>query len=363
MALVIFIFLACSLIFLAVLQYWSYPGKPRPFLDENGKPLPNSIAEKVFVDINGFRQGMFIKGKDTANPVLLYLHGGMPDYFLTRDYPIALENYFTVIWWDQRGSGLSFSPDIPPESMTAEQFISDIFEVTNYLRRRFNKDKIYLMGHSGGTFIGIRAAAREPELYFAYIGVEQISYQLKSEALAYEYMLKQFKENGNTAMVRKLEAAPVSMIGGIPDAYLSVRDEAMHTLGVGTIRDMKSVFSGLFVPSLQFREYTLGEKINLWRGKIRAGVGSLWSEMKGTDLTNTVTELGLPVYFFHGKYDYTVSYTEARSYFDRLKAPMKGFYTFQQSAHSPIFEEPERTLKILNEDVLAGATSLADIKQ
>ena len=265
------VLLVCVLILVGVLLVYS-PGKPQPFLDENGKPLAGSISEKVFVNINGVEQGMFIKSKDATHPVLLYLHGGMPDYFLTQKYPTGLEDYFTVVWWEQRGSGISYSADIPPETMTLEQMISDTLEVTNYLRHRFGKEKIYLMGHSGGTFIGIQAAARAPELYYAYIGVAQMSNQLKSEKLAYEYMLEQFKENGNTEMVRKLEAAPVTMTGGTPDAYLAVRDEAMHSLGIGTTHDMNSVITGIFLPSLASREYTLMEKVNMWRGKSRSGV-------------------------------------------------------------------------------------------
>ena len=262
------------------------------------------------------KQGMFIKSKDATNPVLLYLHGGMPDYFLTQRYPTGLEDYFTVVWWEQRGSGISYSADIPPETMTLEQMISDTLEVTNYLRHRFGKEKIYLMGHSGGTFIGIQAAARAPELYFAYIGVAQMSYQLKSERLAYEYMLRQFKENGNTRMVRKLEAAPVTMTDGTPEAYLALRDKAMHSLGIGTTHDMNSVITGIFLPSLSFREYTVGEKINMWRGKSRSGVSILWDTMLTTDLSQTVTELDIPVYFCQGIYDYTCSYTLAKEYFD-----------------------------------------------
>src|SRR3972149_6569643 len=138
------IILACILILVGVLQQWS-PGKPTPFVDENGSPLAGSISEKVFVNINGVEQGMFIKSKDATHPVLLYLHGGMPDYFLTEKYPTGLEDYFTVVWWEQRGSVLSYSADIPRETMTLEQMISDTLEVTNYLRHRFGKEKIYLM--------------------------------------------------------------------------------------------------------------------------------------------------------------------------------------------------------------------------
>ena len=355
------ILLACLLILVGVLLVCS-PGKPEPFVDEYGKPLAGSISEKTFVNINGVEQGMFIMSEDATHPVLLYLHGGMPDYFLTQQYPTGLEHYFTVVWWEQRGSGLSYSTDIPPETITLEQMISDTLELTNYLRHRFGQEKLYLMGHSGGTFIGIQAAARAPELYYAYIGVAQMSNQLKSESLAHEYMLQQFQENGNLEMVRKLEAAPVTMTGGIPDAYLAVRDEAMHSLGIGTAHDMNSVLSGIFFPSLTFRGYTLLEKLNMWRGKSQSGVSPMWAEMIATDLTMTVPELEIPVYFFGGRYDYTVSYTEAKSYLEKLKAPIKGFYTFEQSAHSPIFEEPERTLRILQEDVLSGANSLADAK-
>ena len=90
-------------------------GKPKPFVDENGHSPANSISEKVFVTINGIEQGMFIKSKDDKHPVLLYLHGGMPDYFLTQKYPTGLEDTFTVAWWEQRGSGLSY------QSITSHQ--------------------------------------------------------------------------------------------------------------------------------------------------------------------------------------------------------------------------------------------------
>ncbi len=94
----------------------------------------------------------------------------------------------------------------------------------------------------------------------------------------------------------------------------------------------------------------------------RSGVSFLWDTMLITDLSKEVPELDLPVYFFHGIYDYTASYTEAKSYFEQLKAPLKGFYTFEQSAHSPLFEEPQKAQMLLLQDILAGATSLADGK-
>jgi pimeloyl-ACP methyl ester carboxylesterase len=335
------------------------PGTPKPFLDDRGKPLAGSISEKIRVEINGVEQGMFIQGRNAGNPILLYLHGGLPDHFLNDRYPTGLEEIFTIVWWEQRGSGLSYHPDMAPESLNPEQLVSDTVALTNHLRARFGQDKIYLMGRSGGTFFGIQAAAQAPRLYHAYIAVAQISNQLESERLAHRHMLQRYKHEGNNKMAKRLEEAPIGDTAPLPDAYLEVRDVAMHELGVGTTHDMKSVFTDMFLRSLLHREYTLSEKINLWRGKLFSG-SRLWNTQLSTDLTKKVTRLDIPVYFLHGVYDYTVSYPLARSYFERLDAPVKGFYTFEQSAHTPFFEEPEKMRKIMRADVLEGLNGLAD---
>jgi pimeloyl-ACP methyl ester carboxylesterase len=337
--------------------------KPLPVDSASGSLVARrrtSISEKVFVTINGVRQGMFIEGENAMRPVLLVLHGGLPEYFLTDRYPTGLENDFTLVWWEQRGAGLSYSRRIPPATMTAEQFIADTLSVTDYLRNRFTTNKIYLLGHSGGAFIGLQAAAQAPEVYHAYIGVAQMVDQLASERLAYEYMLERFKQAGNRRMVRKLQGAPVTVTAGTPHRYLAVRDKAMHSLGVGTTHDMSSVLRGVIWPSLRSPHYSLDEKIRLWHGKYSSGVSALWPEILATDLADRVTELAIPAYFFHGIYDFTVNYHLAKDYVAKLKAPLKGFYTFERSAHSPIFEEPERTQRIMRADVLARAANLAD---
>ena len=340
---------------------WSN-GKPIPVADEAGRPLPTGLSEKLFVDVNGVPQGMFIQSTDVTHPVLLYLHGGLPEYFLTERYTTGLEDDFTVVWWEQRGAGLSYSPQTPPETLTLEQLIADTVSVTNYLRERFGKEQIYLMGHSGGSFIGLQAAARVPHLYAAYIGVAQMVNARKSEKLAYDYLLDRARVNRDTRMARRLEAAPVTITAPPPQGYLRVRDKAMHRYGVGTTRDMNSVLTGIVWPSLRSPQYTLREKIRLWRGKLSSGVSVLWEQMLATDLTREVTELALPLYLFHGVYDYTCSYPLAREYFAGVNAPLKGFYTFERSAHSPIFEEPDKARRIMREDVRAIRNQLADAR-
>ena len=206
MLLMLFVLLVCLIVLTGVILACS-SGKPKPFLNSNGMPLAGSISEKIQVRVNGIDQGMFIRGKDKTKPVLLFLHGGpgLPEYAISYKYPAVLEDDFVVCWWEQRGAGLSYHPEIPPETMTFEQLILDTIEVSNYLRSRFGQEKIFLMAHSGGSFIGIQAAARAPELFKAYLAVSQISNQLESEKLAYQYMVEQFTKLGNNFILQKLK--------------------------------------------------------------------------------------------------------------------------------------------------------------
>ena len=323
----------------------------------------SGISQKLAVPINGVAQGMVIRGDDATNPVLLWVHGGpgMPDYPLTQRYPTKLEDLFTVVWWDQRGASLSFHPGIPALTMTIGQFIEDTLTVSDYLRGRFGQHRIYLLGHSWGSFIALQAAARSPERYNAYLGMGQVVHQLESEKMAYDYMIAAYHDRGDTKMVRRLEAAPVTMNGGTPDAYLKVRDTAMHKLGVGTTHDMSSVITGIFLASWRFRGYTAAEKLNLWRGRAFSRGFGLWDELIRTDLRKSILALEIPAYFFEGRYDYTCVTSLAADYFTQLKAPVKGFYVFDRSAHSPLLEEPDAAHRILQRDVLASpGTSTPD---
>lgn len=358
------IIIVCMILLLGVLRFKS-PGKVTPFLDENGNVLENSVSEKTFVNINGIKQGMFIRGENADNPVLLFVHGGpgMPEYFLTEKYKTDLEKHFTVCYWEQRGAGLSYSSKLSANDITVSQLVSDTSAVAKYLRERFGKDKIYLLCHSWGTFIGIQSAAANPELYYAYIGMGQVTDTVKSERLAYDYMLKQYTADGNNKMVSNLKKYDIHNDISVVNLYMSssLRDEAMHELGIGTMHNMKSVVSGVFFPVMNCSAYTVSEKLNIWRAKAFLNSSTdLRQEMLDTDISSTITELKIPTYFISGIYDYTVNYKLSKEYLKKIKAPVKGFYSFKNSAHSPLFEEPEDFINIMINDVLTGGVSCAD---
>ena len=356
---------AAGIIMLLLLLLINSKGKPGQFTDSEGKRVPGSISEKTFVTIGGVKQGMFIRSRNINNPVLLYVHGGpaFPNYFLIEKYNPGLEDYFTVCYWEQRGGGLSYTSEVTQESMNFGQFTSDAIEVTNYLRKRFGREKIYLLAHSGGTPFAIMAAARAPGLYHAYLGMAQITSQQESEKVAYSFMLKQYESLGNKKAIAGLMQYPVTgSISATEEFYKSmIRDKSMHELGIGTMRNMRSVFTGVFIPVWMCRAYTLKEKYKIWKSKFtfvkKAG---FIDELFATNIPELVQELSIPVYFFSGKYDLTVNKDLSLQYLQNLRAPLKGFYTFSSSAHSPLFEEPGRFREILVNDVLKGKNEMRD---
>lgn len=308
---------------------------------------------KNFVEINGASLGMFITGTDSAKPVLLFVHGGpgMPEYTISREYPLVLEKYFTVCWLEQRGAGMSYDKTMTKESLSFEILISDLIEVSKYLKSRFNQEKIYLMAHSGGTFTAVQLVARAPEHFYAYLAVAQITNQQESEKLAFEYMTNEYRKMGNKKMLKEFSKYDINELND--PLYYVMRDKPMHQLGIGTTHKMKSVITGVFFPVMRNKDYSFRERINIWKGKsfTTKEVG-LWSELVLTDITQKVQKIEVPIYFFHGVYDYTVSYKLAKSYFETLEAPEKAFYTFDNSAHSPMFEEPQKFGAIIENDIL-----------
>lgn len=363
--LVLLSFILLCFFTLSIILVLISPGRLKPFTDQNGTPVVGSISERVFVNIGGVKQGMFIRGRDVKNPVLLFVHGGpsFPEYFLVDRYPAGLEDHFTVCYWEQRGGGLSYTPQVTPESMTLEQLASDAIEVTNYLRNRFSKEKIYIMAHSGGTAFAIRAIAGFPQLFYAYIGIAQITNQAESEKLAYKYMIDQYSASGNSKMLAEFRKYPILEDNSfvLPFFNSILRDKSMHELGIGTMHEMRSILKDIFLPVWTCRAYTIKEKFNIWVSKFSfINKTRLREQVINSDIPTMIPRLDLPVYFLSGKYDLTVNNNLVREYLKELESPVKGFYIFEKSAHSPLFEEPARLKEILIKDVLNQTTSLAN---
>jgi pimeloyl-ACP methyl ester carboxylesterase len=328
------------------------PGKLKPLTTGGGLGIAGSLAEKTFIDIDGIRQGFFLRTEDPSNPVILFLHGGPGSPELPMILPFEgverLEKYFTVCYWDQRGAGMSFDGSLTPADAALDRYIEDTRRMTDYLRERFGQDKIYLMGHSWGSYLGVKAAERYPELYAAYIGIGQVSRQLESERLAYDYMLARARETGDKRAVASLEKFDPAAPDFPTVKYLmGPRTNLMNKYHIGLTHADVSMWK-VFAMLLSFPGYTFGEKIKYVRG-MGFSSNNVFHYVTDDNFFVSSTRFALPVYIIHGAWDYQVSHALARRWFEVIEAPRKEFFTFPDSAHAPNIEEPERFVQTVRQ--------------
>ena len=220
--------------------------------------MPDNIISLEKIKIGNINQWISIRGKNTNNPILLYLHGGpgTPVMPLFRYFQAPLENYFIVVQWEQRGAGKSFSWKIPKKTMTIEQFISDLHELIEILMKRFKKEKIFLMGHSWGSVLGTYMVQRYPELFYAYIGVGQASDTIETEKIMYQFALDKSKETNNKKAIKKLEKIGLPFDGlqppynnfykGSYQAKMGVYSIVAKYGGIITMQEIPRVFYDFF---------------------------------------------------------------------------------------------------------------------
>lgn len=295
----------------------------------------NAVSEFREVMINGAAHTLLIRGADRRNPVIVFVHGGpgCSEIPYVVKYQKKLERYFTIIHYDQRGSGKSFHKGVDYGDLTVSVLTADLREIIDYACREFKKEKIILAGHSFGTEIGLRTAAEFPEKILAYVGIGQMSYTAEGEMDSLAFCLEGAKRKHRKkdceallALAPEIEAGRTS----VPRSY--VRRYGGAARGMNDNAD--------YLTGLLFRpEYSVLDAVKLIRGL------SASRNLYGTtahELAVDVREVRVPCYFLQGKYDYMTSTNIARKYFVELKAPEKEFVLFEKSAHFPQFEENEK---------------------
>ena len=325
-------------------------------VDSGGNAVSGSIAEMTPVNLGGFDQWLVIRGVDRTNPVLLFIHGGpgVPETPMIHSVLSDLQEDFVVVTWDQRGTGLSFSKDVPVETMTVERFIEDAHELVGYLKERFGAEKIYIVGHSWGSVLGMYLIDRYPEDFYAYVGIGQVVNTYENERLSYEYVYNRAVEDGNRRAIRELEEIGPPMNGVYGDdpsdidglmtqrKWLTKYNGVMHEES----SHLKYYFAYILSP-----EYSVFDAINVLRG-VHFSLDLMWNQVLQVNLFEEITEVQVPVYFFVGRYDYNTPFELVEEYYDVLDAPKKELVWFENSAHMINSEEPERFTRLMVEKVL-----------
>ena len=287
--------------------------------------------------------------------MLLYLSGGpgQSDLGWSRVYFQELAQDFIVVGWDQRGAGKSYAALDPTSTWTLEQAVADTVELTSYLRARFGEDKIYLMGESWGTTLGVLAIQRHPELYHAYIGSGQMVSQRETDRRLYHDVLDLAARTGDERLAARMRAfgePPYRDVMGYafvmgyydalgqpytpPQAYL----ERGAASGMGPLRNMAS-------------EYDLVEKVNVVRGLIDM-FAVMYPQLQDIDFRRDVPSLAVPVYILDGEAELSARRDLALEWFAALQAPHKRLFTFADAGHAVAFEESGALREIMVGTVL-----------
>jgi len=330
-------------------------------VDADGNRVSGSIAEMAPVTLGGFDQWLVIRGVDRTNPVLLFIHGGpgTPETPLVHSVMKDLQEDFVVVTWDQRGAGLSYSKDVPVESMTVEQFITDAHELVGYLKERFGVEKIYIVGHSWGSVLGMHLIDRYPEDFYAYVGIGQVVNMHENERISYEYVYNRAMELNDKKAIRELEEVgpPVNgLYGDDPTDIDKLLTQRKWLLKYGGALYGKTSYLSYYPTYILSPEYSIFDSLNVLRGSKKSGE-LMNVQLRAVDLYTEIPEVEVPVYFFTGRHDYNTPFELVEEYYSILKVPRKELIWFEESAHSPNIEEPERFTRLMVEKVLAETYS------
>jgi proline iminopeptidase len=303
---------------------------------------PNGVERLEAVRIGGIDQWVSVRGADRSNPVLLHVHGG-PGYIsipMSWWFSRGWEEYFTVVQWDQRATGKTYlltdSAAVAP-TLTRERMIADVEEMAGWARKTLGKDKIFVTGHSWGSYLGLELARRHPDWLHAYIGVGQMTNMPESERRGWHFAMDAARRESNARAIHDLESiAPYSPAGQLiplKDIYTQRRWVESYG-GAMAYRHGNQAEGDLADLSPDYTDAEIG---HIWEGN-SFSERYLLSEALGLDLSQTRT-LGCPLIVFAGRHDMNVNSQLASDWFKTVTAPEKYFVWFEHSAHLPMTEE------------------------
>jgi len=313
----------------------------------NNRTPDGGINETMMVDINGTKQWVNIYGKNLNNPVLLFLHGGPGSAESPIEYTITRKwsDIYTVVSWDQRNCGKSYSESQNSTPLTPELFIQDGKEMTEFLLKHLNKDKISLLGHSWGTSLGTKLVHDYPKYYETYIGAGQVIDAVANEVALKEEGTKWAKDDPEgQKLVDKLTP------GNFTVDHLETRNELMkryHYDIASSGTDYSIFFTVFFNPYYSLIDiYNYITKVKVWMDVYNKYFTDDF--FKPFSLLNN-TNYEVPYYNIAGDKDYQTNHVQAEEYFKLVKAPRKRFYLMKDMTHALLFGRSDEFSDIVHD--------------
>jgi len=319
----------------------------------------NNISSLEEVELGGLKQWIFIRSMDKNNPVLIFLHGGpgapLAGLPSSRRLDSELIEHFTVVHWDQQGAGKSYDNNISINSMSYNKLVENCNELIDLIRKRFNKQKVFLVGHSSGSIIGIKVAHKYPEKIQSYVGVGQIINEYERQIKLYDFVLKEAEKSKNLKIQKAIkEIGPPPY--DTPEKFEQINGYVFQYGGVIHRNRVKQIGS-FMLDFLTSPEYSLLEGFKTFMNKgFKFSIGAMWQEICNINLEKEIQSIIVPVYFFEGKYDMATPSDIVESFYNRLEDKKnKQIIIFENSAHVPMLEEKEKYKDLLINMVLKKA--------
>ncbi|SDH96053.1 MULTISPECIES: alpha/beta fold hydrolase [Bradyrhizobium] len=308
---------------------------------------PNGVEEGMYVKIGGIDQWIQIRGEDRSNPVILFVHGGPGGSTLPMSsgwQPWA--KYFTVVQWDQRGAGRTFrmTGESVAATMTLAQMTQDGVEVAEFLRAYLHKDRIVLIGHSWGSFLGIHIVKQRPDLFHAYVGTGQVVGRQTFEK-QFDLVVARLKGLAQAADNKQAltELAAISVAPGVSMTKPDIVEKWAKALSLPPIEAFQPVgpIPPAFMPDFSLLDWYYWQRgLSFSATHLRGRNGP----MVHSDLWSLGTDFSIPVFFFEGTEDIVTPIEPAYAYFEQIKAPRKEFVKFEGGEHFIPFDRPDEFL-------------------
>ena len=340
--------IACLVVILSssVLLYRKY--LQHKITEERAISSPDGIDSLEPVRIGGIDQWIEVRGQNVSNPILLFIHGGPGIAFipLAAAFQDPWEKNFTVVQWDQRGAGKTYATNdkkLQRSTMNVPQMEQDALDVVNYLRRRFKREKIFVLGPSWGSVLGLWLAHEHPDLIYAYVGVGQFVNFRQNAASIYQDALQQARNNHNEQAIKELESiAPYPPLNPDFEKMSTANRWAGRLLGPPPTSQPAFTDAKRLITSLvSAPEYSLRDDYSFVRG-LQFSAETLFPELWKIDLNKLGSEFRAPIFFFEGRHDPYCRPSLIWDYSQSIKAPQKEFVWFDNSGHFPFFEEQQK---------------------
>jgi len=294
-----------------------------------------SITDLFELEVNGDAQYLLVRGVDREQPVMLFVHGGpgMPAMFLAHDFQRDLEKEFVVVHWDQRASGKSFKGTADQAQLSTSLLLSDMDVVVDHLRDSLDADRLWIVGHSHGSYLGALYTRRHPEKVCAFVGTGQVAGESgsgRTRAVQGEFLRSRLEELG-------LDSDTV-----IDDSNL---EELLFLTGSELYGETS--FSPLLMSGLMATEYSLFDALNVASGSSFSSRSMVYDMPR--DLLASEWQFDVPVAMIMGRLDLVTPTQLAREYYERIEAPTKAWFVFEETSHFPHFEQPLEFTKTLAE--------------